>query len=1741
MEKGKQVESPMLSRVDVAQANAMARQLHVYKPGIDFVPGARLEVLDARDNNWYQCKVVEVDWGELDILVHYERWSNRFDEWLKMDSTRIRPLHRYSMRKEKKGGSFRVGDKVTARWPADGKKYQARVTKVLGDDQYEVLFFDGVTKIVRAASLSKLESKLLQSPRCSLDSSGSSYEPSTSSPRKQGPEEEEIMLLSPAGTTASSNDSQPSSPEPFPSTSDSVKSEKISAKKSIFDVEIIEQKRKPKRKAAVEELFQSIKKRRKFEQSPPPKPLPTSRPIQSKGSRFKKKHRDKLSSEKGSAGGGSLPKLSETSSTSDVSRSTCESPMPDPSPNTIIVDLDEGWKKCCVQRSSGTSSGKWDVFYVTPEGRKMRSRGDLARHLEEAGYDIDAEKFDFSVKNIRDLVESQKQDLEGKDVQKQGQTDEETKDVVKIGKTVIIKETKMNYFQKELKKKQLNLESKNTPKTESKDTQKAGVSSEEQKVTGTEKLAQESKASQSTHRVFKDVKSPHSMESRAEEDESNTTEIKRDRGEPDAILEAGSGIKAPTVKKADVKMKIEIPIMPKTEPLSSLSSGLLSPSSSKPWSPKHGVLQKSLSLPEESATAEDENLKSHGLTSSSTSGSVQSRQSIPSSRPKQIIKKEPVRSKSSPYVAPNEFVVKSQHNEHKCPKPGCLKSFRKENLLQMHIKHYHPDILKKGSSVAPNVADLAYARTVGDHLDMTVSPTHASLSVEKTVKMEASMRKSSRGLFGSPSENRTKTTDKKSHFPSGSVSSASTAKSARETKKKETIKTIEPIKGKPASDEDLDIKQEVDDYVDDLAEEEDTPVIGFQGEDPDYFPGEAELLKKKEKKEKKKTKSDIKTKKRKSVPSESMSEDDVRESKAVTKYRYSKRKGQPSSKPNISSLNVSEQGAPEPSTSSSPAKKPQTTEENVNLDVEEDTTDTWGEGTENASVQEVPAEIINCGCGSTEEEGLMLQCDVCLCWQHGACYNIEREDQVPDKYICSLCDHPKLERTSHKFRHHQDWLKEGHLPRFSFSRTRGDARLESCVRRGHELTANVLQLSQVLHSLRLKLHIAKDADHPKFVMWHKKWNEKEETDDPGNGNEATTEGSTEALERMQDLMDIVGEEGPNITQPSVNNSMITAPQLLTTAMETESSPQVSQLNVQMDSGGNQQATNLIDPLHQSVEDSKVQNPSASCANIPDVPMTEKDEVTEKQPDLLISTDEQHKESQKDNMEVPPPEPEKSLDEISNENKEEKIDFKDSEITDQKPGSDPEGTQNQELKSESPKMNEFNEKNTIKDEKESILVKNEPKEDFKSSVALDVQSSSKNFSVNVSDIKNEGISESDSEAISKTAIKEPSSSSPSSNEMEGKDSHVTKPKELREGSTSPVSTGKEENKDIGQNVVKEEQTDIIKQEIPNESVEKEAASISADSLQSVKHSPLHQDDTDDENKISKANLEGESSQSNVIKSKPKDDTEECVAEKESEDVGDESKSKLSDTAMDVETSNKNDTAMDVETSNKNVSEKDEKDSDSTQGNAKSRVSKDVSGAGDLNELEIADVGDIELPQPGDMGASSLTHPEGLEGTSEVLDDDGGDDLALDLDGIEGAAEGGMPENSDLAALLSSHTDLEQLVTQASSELSAHVPVPAVHSVPPPIIPEAERIEPVNCKLNLLEHVQVVQTNITRRFDQIEKQLEVLEAEMGLSGDNAEDDGEEESEERDPATLQARSLIKLIHNDLNTVRKISEFSG
>lgn len=72
-------------------------------------------------------------------------------------------------------------------------------------------------------------------------------------------------------------------------------------------------------------------------------------------------------------------------------------------------------------------------------------------------------------------------------------------------------------------------------------------------------------------------------------------------------------------------------------------------------------------------------------------------------------------------------------------------------------------------------------------------------------------------------------------------------------------------------------------------------------------------------------------------------------------------------------------------------------------------------------------EIINCTCGFMEEDGLMIQCELCLCWQHAYCNNIQKESEVPEKYVCYICQHPLRERQSAKYLHDQDWLKQARV------------------------------------------------------------------------------------------------------------------------------------------------------------------------------------------------------------------------------------------------------------------------------------------------------------------------------------------------------------------------------------------------------------------------------------------------------------------------------------------------------------------------------------------------------------------------------------------------------------------------------------------------------------------------------------------------------------------------------------------
>ncbi|KAL7644120.1 UNVERIFIED_CONTAM: hypothetical protein RMT77_004943 [Armadillidium vulgare] len=49
---------------------------------------------------------------------------------------------------------------------------------------------------------------------------------------------------------------------------------------------------------------------------------------------------------------------------------------------------------------------------------------------------------------------------------------------------------------------------------------------------------------------------------------------------------------------------------------------------------------------------------------------------------------------------------------------------------------------------------------------------------------------------------------------------------------------------------------------------------------------------------------------------------------------------------------------------------------------------------------------VRCPCNVAKDDGLMIMCDVCSFWQHGACFTIIEESQAPAKHYCEKCANP---------------------------------------------------------------------------------------------------------------------------------------------------------------------------------------------------------------------------------------------------------------------------------------------------------------------------------------------------------------------------------------------------------------------------------------------------------------------------------------------------------------------------------------------------------------------------------------------------------------------------------------------------------------------------------------------------------------------------------------------------------------
>lgn len=147
-------------------------------------------------------------------------------------------------------------------------------------------------------------------------------------------------------------------------------------------------------------------------------------------------------------------------------------------------------------------------------------------------------------------------------------------------------------------------------------------------------------------------------------------------------------------------------------------------------------------------------------------------------------------------------------------------------------------------------------------------------------------------------------------------------------------------------------------------------------------------------------------------------------------------------------------------------------------------------------------ELLHCICDFKEESGLMVQCEVCLTWQHGGCFEIETEEEVPESYVCFACRDPRLVRQSCKFAYDQEWLKKGRLSTFPYIKDEVQSNCSlSQGRSMNQLLGLIVEVMQVLTSLRFKLKILRAVpDHKDLKLWASPWKIAELPDSPLNGS-----------------------------------------------------------------------------------------------------------------------------------------------------------------------------------------------------------------------------------------------------------------------------------------------------------------------------------------------------------------------------------------------------------------------------------------------------------------------------------------------------------------------------------------------------------------------------------------------------------------------------------------------------------------
>ncbi|XP_017076877.2 uncharacterized protein LOC108111798 [Drosophila eugracilis] len=422
--------------------------------------------------------------------------------------------------------------------------------------------------------------------------------------------------------------------------------------------------------------------------------------------------------------------------------------------------------------------------------------------------------------------------------------------------------------------------------------------------------------------------------------------------------------------------------------------------------------------------------------------------------------------------------VQIQDNLYVCPREDCGKTYRKEDFLLIHIRHYHKEFAEYVSH-CPKMQELAVKRTHPSSIEQgDAVPKNQIPNQQFFAKMHQQDIQQSRSFKRQAPSN-----SLPSPVAPGTPSTISPAKTLL-SPKIEPPGTLMPAV-EPGNPENVKLEAGAQPPV--------NPTLNRSCKRARYSPTKRPSGSRKSNRQRSQRRANLTD----SPAGHSLNEPDAEETRQsfntpTPDVRSDSKKRRVGAAPTpISSIDS-------PATADSVSTPSSNDQADINAALAPPPADTVNKAPqyikENGELIRIvrmrQEEIINCICEYGEEDGLMIQCELCLCWQHGACNGIVKESDVPDKYVCYICRNPHRGRDSMRFKHDQDWLFEGKLPAAAYHTANPVASKQTdFLKRSHTLTGNLLDAKRSMHSLLVKINIARNRCHPKLYLWAKKWDE----------------------------------------------------------------------------------------------------------------------------------------------------------------------------------------------------------------------------------------------------------------------------------------------------------------------------------------------------------------------------------------------------------------------------------------------------------------------------------------------------------------------------------------------------------------------------------------------------------------------------------------------------------------------------